>query len=302
MRVMALESALAREPDRHVVRVGDVDIACRVWEAGPAADPRRCYVLLHGNGARSEWWDAVAPLLTSSGRVVAFDLSGHGESGWREEYTLPAWVDETVAATRELCPDRRPILVGHSLGGLVSLKSAWAHPELFTGIILLDCPLRRFTPEQMRKRAAIADRPLRRYATHAEAVTSFKTVPETPGAPEAVLEHVAHRSYRQEGDEWLLHFDPALYRRTTDVDDFLRPYPADTYCIRAEHGFIDEAMRRQISALLAAPERMITVPGVGHNLILEEPVACGWLIGALAAGLSVPSGSCRSSSAAESPP
>lgn len=287
MRAMVSASALARESDRRVVRAGGVDIVCRVWDADPSASPLRCYVLMHGNGARSEWWDAIAPLLTSSGRVVAFDLSGHGESGWRDEYTLAAWVDETVTTTRELCRGRRPVLVGHSLGGLVALKSAWAYSELFAGVLLFDCPLRRFTAEQAQKRAAIADRPLRRYATHAEAVASFKTVPESPGAPEVVFDHVARRSYRQDGGLWLLHFDPVLYRRTTSVDEFLRPYPDDTYCIRAENGFIDEAMSREISALLAAPERMITVPGVGHNLILEEPVACGWIIRALASGMPV---------------
>ena len=48
----------------------------------------RGLMLLHGGAAHARWWDHIAPLLTADHRVVAVDLSGHGDSGRRGAYSL----------------------------------------------------------------------------------------------------------------------------------------------------------------------------------------------------------------------
>src|SRR6266702_4103733 len=57
-------------------------------------------VLVHGGAAHARWWDHIAPLLAERARVVAIDLSGHGDSGRRDVYTLDCWADEVLAAAR----------------------------------------------------------------------------------------------------------------------------------------------------------------------------------------------------------
>ena len=44
-------------------------------------------VLIHGSNAHKEWWRFIAPLLADQFRIAAIDLSGNGDSGWRERYT-----------------------------------------------------------------------------------------------------------------------------------------------------------------------------------------------------------------------
>src|SRR5260370_36800646 len=63
--------------------VDGASIAYRAW-----GDPDgRSIVLVHGGAAHSRWWDHIAPMLTDGWRVVAVDLSGHGDSDRRDPPT-----------------------------------------------------------------------------------------------------------------------------------------------------------------------------------------------------------------------
>ena len=50
--------------------------------------------------AEAHWWDHIAPLLPGR-QVVAIDLSGHGESGNRENYNARQWAREIVAVAAD---------------------------------------------------------------------------------------------------------------------------------------------------------------------------------------------------------
>jgi pimeloyl-ACP methyl ester carboxylesterase len=73
------------------------------------------------------------------GRVFAIDLVGFG-------ITPPAGRKATVAANREVLasfcravsPDGPVTLVGNSMGGLISLMTADAHPDVVEGLVLID--------------------------------------------------------------------------------------------------------------------------------------------------------------------
>jgi pimeloyl-ACP methyl ester carboxylesterase len=95
-------------------------------------------VAVHGLGGSSVNWAAVAPLLTDHCRVLAPDLAGHG-------LTQSLGRSTTVAANRALLHrfvasvvGGPVILVGNSMGGMISLLEAAAAPELVSGLILLD--------------------------------------------------------------------------------------------------------------------------------------------------------------------
>ncbi|MGW6448311.1 alpha/beta fold hydrolase [Lentzea sp. NPDC055074] len=103
---------------------------------GPADGPR--IVLVHGLGGSHLNWVLLAPLLARRARVTAVDLAGHG-------LTNPEGRQTTVQANTRLLGrflrevvGEPSILVGNSMGGLISLFQTAHDPELVTGLVLVD--------------------------------------------------------------------------------------------------------------------------------------------------------------------
>jgi len=110
----------------------------RLHQFGPDGAPT--LLLLHGlTEAGTAWPDAVRRW-RGRWRVVAVDLRGHGASprftADQHPRSYQVWLDDVLGVLREL-PDR-PILVGHSLGGLFALRAAAAVPDLVRGVVLED--------------------------------------------------------------------------------------------------------------------------------------------------------------------
>jgi pimeloyl-ACP methyl ester carboxylesterase len=108
---------------------------------GPADGP--FLVLVHGLGGAAWNWIALAPLLTDTARVLAIDLAGHG-------LTPAAGRPTTVGGNRRLLDrfireavDEPVILVGNSMGGLISSLEASAAPDRVRGLVLVDPALPR---------------------------------------------------------------------------------------------------------------------------------------------------------------
>jgi pimeloyl-ACP methyl ester carboxylesterase len=75
---------------------------------------------------------------TPSRQVVAVDLRGHGASDRpQQEYTLAGFASD-VAWMCEHLQVRRPLIVGHSMGGAVAIELASRYPDLPRGIMLMD--------------------------------------------------------------------------------------------------------------------------------------------------------------------
>ena len=109
----------------HVVDYGGAD-------DGPAV------VLVHGLGGSHGNWDLLAPLLTPTARVWALDLPGFGRSepGDRRA-TVQANVGVLQRFLREVVGEPA-VLVGNSMGGMISLFTAAASPDAIRALVLLD--------------------------------------------------------------------------------------------------------------------------------------------------------------------
>ncbi len=105
-------------------------VCYRRIEGSPSATP---LLLIHGWGrsADAAWW----PLLEHSGRtIVAVDLPGHGRSILEGRFSFDLAV-EAVMTVMEHAGLHRPIVVGHSMGGPVSLLALHREPSAFTGLV-----------------------------------------------------------------------------------------------------------------------------------------------------------------------
>jgi pimeloyl-ACP methyl ester carboxylesterase len=109
-----------------------------VGEAG--APSARTVLLVHGLGmnAHRDWSRAIAPLAAQF-HVVAVDLPGFGASpGGAGGYSFDALGKALAQVLDQTAPGQRVHVVGHSLGGAVSLYFAHAHPQKVERLVLVD--------------------------------------------------------------------------------------------------------------------------------------------------------------------
>lgn len=97
----------------------------------------RCVVLLHGYLESMYVWDDFTRLLTPSVRVITLDIPGHGISEVKGEVHTMEMMAATVRDMLDSLGIERATLVGHSMGGYVSLAFCAAYPERLDGIVLL---------------------------------------------------------------------------------------------------------------------------------------------------------------------
>jgi pimeloyl-ACP methyl ester carboxylesterase len=101
-------------------------------------------VLVHGLACHRGFWAPQLGYFADDHRMVAVDLRGHGESDAPEEpYTMRAFADDLAWMCGKLGL-RNPVVVGHSLGGLVALELAGAMrtaPGAPGAVVLIDSVL-----------------------------------------------------------------------------------------------------------------------------------------------------------------
>ena len=92
-------------------------------------------MFVHGWSCDRSYWRS---LDLPWGGVVALDLAGHGESGaGRSSWTMEAFGRDVVAVVEAL-DLRRVVLVGHSMGGDVVVEAALRMRERVAGLVWVD--------------------------------------------------------------------------------------------------------------------------------------------------------------------
>ncbi|MGI9326539.1 MAG: alpha/beta fold hydrolase, partial [Pseudomonadales bacterium] len=208
--------ALNTPSSTHQVSVEGARIAYEVWDQTDPELPTQGLVLIHGSNAHLEWWRFVAPMLADQFRVAALDLSGHGNSDWRERYDGGQLGREVWAVCEAADLGERPIVVGHSFGGYVALETARQFGEQMGGVIFMDFTVA--APEQyvewglrVEREGVQPKRKMRTYPKRSEALGRFRLVPEQPVYHPDILSHLAEHSLKEVPGGWTWKFDPCLF-------------------------------------------------------------------------------------------
>lgn len=260
-------AALAAPVEIGEVFVDGVPIRFRAW--GPVEAPG--VVLIHGGAAHARWWDHIGPHLADGYRVIAPDLSGHGTSGRRDGYGLDAWAADVRAVISAGRSAPRPVIIGHSMGGMVALRAAARYGPQLRGVVVLDAFLREPTPEEDAAREGRAFGPLRVYPTREAAIARFRTMPDQVSLP-FVLAHVAETSVREVPGGWSWRFDPAIFGRDTSSDGLL-PTRCPTLLMFAEFGLLNGAEPSTVLDDSGHVVPTVEIPAAYHHVMLDSPLA-----------------------------
>jgi len=113
-----------------------------VWlahvQAGPTVPTNPPLVFIHGwIGDHRALLPQIAHFAQTR-RVVGVHLRGHGDSEAPEQdYTIAGFADDVAWQCQQLGL-RKPLVVGHSLGGVIGLELAGRHVDLPSGIVIID--------------------------------------------------------------------------------------------------------------------------------------------------------------------
>lgn len=264
--------ALAVPYKRDHVQVDGCHINYLCW--GEKSKPG--LVLVHGGAAHAHWWSFLAPQFADQYYVVAFDMSGHGDSGHREVYPRELWAKEIFAVAEHAGIDQPPMVVGHSLGGLVSIVAASLYSDRMAGAILVDSPVRRPDPESEEGARGRMFRNPKVYADVDTAIEHFHLVPPQPCENDYIKRHVARLSLKQVDGGWTWKFDPRVFLRVTPTP--MSEFLANTGCrIGVLRGQLSHLVPPETGAymyeLLNRNAPVVEIPQAYHHVILDQPLA-----------------------------
>jgi pimeloyl-ACP methyl ester carboxylesterase len=167
-------------------------------------------ILLHGGGqTRHSWGRAALELAARGYYVAALDLRGHGDSDWAPDanYGIDAQVGDIRAVIGQM--QRPPVLIGASMGGLISLTATGEASELIRALVLVDVTPQVDPGGRARIIGFMRERP-----------DGFASVEEAADAITAYLPHRPrpkdlsglHRNLRLRADgRWYWHWDPRFF-------------------------------------------------------------------------------------------
>ncbi|HWK35133.1 alpha/beta hydrolase [Sphingomonas sp.] len=253
-------------------------ISVSVTGAGPDV------ILIPGLSSPRAVWDGVVPALAKTHRVHVVQINGFGGDDPRAN-TAPGILDGTVADLDTYVARaglKAPAVVGHSLGGLVGLMLARAHPGDVSRLMVVDSLpyigdlfLRGATVAMVEPQAkAMREQILASYGKPADAVGAERTANGLAATPEA----------RAKVKAWAMAADPrvtaqALYEdMTTDLRPDIAAIAAPITAIYPAPG---DALYRDVYAK-AKHATFVPITDTAHFVMLDQP---GAFAGALTAFL-----------------
>jgi pimeloyl-ACP methyl ester carboxylesterase len=229
---------------------------------------------LHGGAVNAHWFDFVAAGFTGSYHVRALDQRGHGDSARAEppDYSYERYAAD-VAEVVEKLDLRDFVLVGHSMGGLVSLVYAANYPGRVKKIVVVDSTLVA-TPDRVAVLHEVGGREGRTYSTRGEFVDNFRVRPAGTTAAQEILRYLAERSGRQGPDGlWRHKFDRNVYSKRVFLD-----IPPHWNRIGIPALLVKGGRSDRITPAIVADAKsrcphidLVEVPGADHHVTLDNP-------------------------------
>ncbi|MGO1316403.1 MAG: alpha/beta fold hydrolase [Cellulomonadaceae bacterium] len=251
---MPLQASSA--PDGLTVRITRVrygDRCLRIWRAGldstleVPTESRRDFVLVHGIGVSSQYFEKLALELAQVGMVYLLDLPGfarvprpHGELDIADFAALVGrWArDEGLV---------RPVLIGHSMGAQIVTELLASDPDLAEHAVLIGPPV------NLEERST---------------VTQALRLVQSSVRESSRTRRVAMSGYLTCGPRWFLQVLPQMI--TYPIEDRLPQVQAHLLVVRGVHDAVAPEAWIEMIAALPADARWTEIEGAAHAVIYDH--------------------------------
>jgi pimeloyl-ACP methyl ester carboxylesterase len=236
-------------------------------------------VLVHGSRLHAHVWNDFSRRFHDRHHVVAVDQRGHGESAWAAENDYQ--LEELYRDLRAVVEARgftRYTLIGHSLGGRVSMLYASRHQAEIDRLVLVDItPGRRPAAGAVREAGAGAQQP-RDFESEDAAIAYLSRAMHR--APRSLVEEsVRNGMRRNDAGRYVWKYDPVLFTRRValppgmDLWNLVSTVSTPTLLQYGSHSDVvnaDLAERLRNAMPSCTVER---IENAGHGLFTDQPDA-----------------------------
>jgi 3-oxoadipate enol-lactonase len=235
----------------------------------------RIVLFLHPIGTCAAFWGGVVERAADRYRCITVDLRGHGDSDVpRQRFSLDDLADDAIELLRfERAKDA--VVVGCSLGGMVTQGVALKAPELLGGIVLADTTCQQ-TPEGRKVAQQRADDSLKGMPAMLESTLTRWFPPRFLALNPPEVE--ACRA-------WLLDDDPVVFSwgweaiRDLDYGERIADVKLPALVVRGSADASSQREAMQTMAKLLPRARYVEIENAGHVAPLEQPDAFSTLLG-----------------------
>ena len=198
-------------PEELLIKNDRGDLSYARWSSTKEND--NLLIFIHGTGAHKKWWYPIAPQFINDTNVIAVDLPGMGDSGFREKYSIKDF-GECIISVIETEQRNNNIsnisIIGHSLGGQVGAYVASEKKELVNSLIMIDTFIRPpdWNPEEH------GGGPLRKikyYPNKNIILERFRLLPQQECLNEWFVRFIAEHSVKQTTEGWRWKFDDTMF-------------------------------------------------------------------------------------------
>lgn len=240
----------------------EVDGATLTYDdEGPREGDGVPLVFVHGWTANRHRWDHQVAHFAEKRRVIRLDLRGHGESGGAGVRTIEALAADVLALLDHLEIERF-VLVGHSMGGMISQTITLAHPERVERLVLVNSIGRMTYSRGRGLLMAVSTRVPFKLFVAANIQRAF-----APGYPREEI-----RSYIRASSATPREVVRTLYgaMRAFDVLDRLGEVSTPTLLV---HGYYDIQLpvAQMLRMAKAYQDAEVRILDAGHELPVEKP-------------------------------
>ncbi len=231
----------------------------------------RPVIILHGLFGSSDNWLSLAKLLSSDYKIYLVDQRNHGRSFHDDSFNYYVMAEDLRQFINSHCI-KKPILIGHSMGGKVVMQFAEQYPDCPAKLVVIDIAPRSYaTHEHQTILNTLNKLNLKKIKTRKQAEQELAKLIRENG----VLQFLLKNLYRQyQVFHWRVNLI-SLTKNITNVGAALqlqKAHKCPTLFIKGgKSGYINAQDMQKIKKYFPL-SRVETVQNAGHWVHAEKPV------------------------------